>query len=305
MTSRLREFAKGDVFASATILNNPIDDRAGLGRIIQYDSRLKQKAVFTTDLTTHLITGLKFDRAGRLWAFDSRAFVVLVIDRKGRVERRHFAERPFSNVNFLSDGSVLLAEHLVGSHTKERPAPRYRPMSGTDRFGDGHVFKYTADGLPLKEYATQTRGGSLGCMGVTASALSPDGSTLYYVSETDPRLMRYDLKNDRQLADLASYAEGSRETFFGLALNRAGDLLVCRGARIDVMNPQDGRVKRSYVLEEGDWTTVAPSADGRFIYAGNIITGELARLDTTNGTKVSSVNVGTKNSLAGLAEYDV
>ncbi len=307
MSAGFESFTRGDVFAAATQLNNASDDHAGQGRIIQYDASLKEKAVLTTPLTTHLITGLKFDAQGRLWAFDSQAFVIFTIDGRGHIEPRRFDQRPFSNVNFLADGGVLLGEHLVGSQVKPEIAARMGTklphMPGAARFGDGHVFRYSAAGKLVKEYATQTHGGMGGFLGVTMSALSPDESTLYYVSETGPRLMRYDLTNDRQLADLVSYPEGQREMFFGVAFARDGSLLVSRGARIDVLDPADGKVRRSYPLEGFGWATITPSGDGRSILAGNFFSGELIRIDADSGVKLASVNVGVAKSLAGIAEY--
>ena len=308
MSAGFESFTRGDVFAAATLLNDASDDHAGQGRIIQYDASLQQKAVLTTPLTTHLITGLKFDAHGRLWAFDSQAFVIFTVDGRGHIEPRRFDQRPFSNVNFLADGGVLLGEHLVGSTMKPEIAARMGTklphMPGTERFGDGHVFRYAADGKRVKEYATATHGGMGGFLGVTMSALSPDESTLYYVSETGPRLMRYDLKNDRQLPDLVSYPEGQREMFFGVAFARDGSLLVSRGARIDVLDPADGKVRRSYPLEGGfGWATITPSADGRSILAGNFFSGELIRIDADSGAKLASTNVGVAKSLAGIAEY--
>ena len=42
--STLQPFGPGDVFAGATLLNDPDDDHAGRGRIIQYDAGLNEKA---------------------------------------------------------------------------------------------------------------------------------------------------------------------------------------------------------------------------------------------------------------------
>jgi sugar lactone lactonase YvrE len=311
MTSRaanaFADFAPGDVFAAATLLDDPKDDHAGLGRILQFDADLKEKAAFTTSLTTHLVQGLTFDRDGRLWAFDSQSFVVLTLDADGRVEKLDLAPRPFSNANFLRDGSVFLGEHLVGSELKPeiaaRMGTRFRYVPGTARFGDGHVFHYSKNGRLLKEYATQVHGGMGGFLGVTGAAVSPDESTLYYVSETGPRLMRYDLANDQQLPDLLAYPEGRREMFFGLAFASDGSLLVSRGARIDALDPRDGSVQRSYALEGSGWATIAPSTDGKSLFAGNFFTGELAKIELGSGAKVASAQVGVAKSLAGIAQY--
>ena len=42
--STLKPFAPGDVFVGATLLNNPADDHAGAGRILQFDADLNERA---------------------------------------------------------------------------------------------------------------------------------------------------------------------------------------------------------------------------------------------------------------------
>ena len=180
--SSLQPFARGDLFVAVTELNDPNDDHAGRGRIIQYDAAGHQKGLLYLRDTTHLVGGLKFDPRGVLWAFDSKEFVVLNIHSDGKVVRRtEFPRRPFSHVNFAADGTLLLGEHVVGSTIKPEIAARMHTklpfMPGTDRFGDGHVWQFKPDGKLIKEYATQTHGGMGGFLGVTMSTLSP-GATL-------------------------------------------------------------------------------------------------------------------------------
>ena len=64
--STMQPFVKGDVFVGATLLNNPADDHAGVGRIIQYDANLKEKGVLWVNGTTHLVGGLTFAPDGTL-----------------------------------------------------------------------------------------------------------------------------------------------------------------------------------------------------------------------------------------------
>jgi hypothetical protein len=301
-----KAWAKGDVFVGSTVLGNREDDHAGRGRILQYDSNLTPKGAMWIDETTHLIGGLKFDRQGQLWAFDSQAFVVLTVDRNGTVERRRFGNRPFSHANFARDGSILLGEHVMGSLVKPEIAARMGTripfMPGTDRMGDGHVWRFRRDGTLVKEYATHTHGGIGGFLGVTMSALTPDESVLVYCSETGPRLMRYDLRNDRQLPDLQSYPEGQREMFFALKYWTDGKLCALRGTRIDVVD-DSGVTVRSYPLEGFGWATLELSYDGKFAYVGNFFTGELAKIDLGSGAEVASVHTGVAKSLAGIAQY--
>jgi len=304
--STLQPFAPGDVFVGSTVLDSENDDHAGRGRILQYDSQLRRKGVVWLSETTHLVGGLKFDPEGRLWAFDSQAFVVLTIGRDGSVQRRDFGRRPFSNVNFASDGTLYLAEHVAGNGVKfdiqARMGTRLEKMPGTDRLGDGHVWQFRPDGTLLRELSTQVHGGIGGFMGVTMSAMSPDESTLVYCSETGPRLMRYDLENDRQLPDLQCLPEGEREMFFAMDYGPQGRLYVSRGSRIDLIAPS-GRTMCCYPLEGNGWATLKVAADGRHLYIGNFFSGKLVKLELESGEHVASADTGVPRSLAGIAEF--
>jgi hypothetical protein len=306
----LQPFVSGDVFVAATVLDNPADDHAGRGRILQLGSDLAPKGELSLPQTTHLVGGLRFDARGVLWAFDSQEFLVLNIHRDGRIELRDFPKRAFSHVNFLRDGSLLLGEHVVGDSIKPeiqaRMHTRIAHMPGTARFGDGHVFRFSADGRLLKEYATATHGGMGGFLGVTMSAVSPDESTLVYCSETGPRLMRYDLAGDRQLPDLQSFAPpfppGPPPMFFAMAYATDGTLYVLRGSAIHVVDAQ-GTSLRLLPLEGFGWALITLQADGRHALVSNFFTGEVARIDLTTGEKTASFQTGCAKSVAGVAEY--
>lgn len=311
MGSTLKSFAEGDVFVAATQLNNAEDDHAGRGRILQFGADLSPKGELWLDDTTHLVGGLKFDPQGVLWAFDSHSFVVLNIHQDGRVvRRREFGTRSYSHVNFAADGTLLLAEHVTGESIKPEVQARMKTkipfMPGTQRFGDGHVFRFTADGKLLKEYGTQTHGGMGGFLGVTMSALSPDQKTLLYCSETGPRLMRYDLVNDRQLPDLQSftppYPPGPPPMFFGMAYGEDGTLYVLRGASIHIVDAS-GATTRQLPLEGFGWATIVLCADGRHALVSSFFSGEVAKIDLTSGAKVGSIATQAPKAVAGLAEF--
>jgi sugar lactone lactonase YvrE len=311
MSSTIQAFAKGDLFVAATELNNTEDDHAGRGRILQFDADLKPKGVLWLAETTHLVGGLKFDPQGVLWAFDSQEFVVLNVHRDGRVvRRREFGARAFSHVNFAADGTLLFGEHVTGDSIKPEVQARMHTkipfMPGTTRFGDGHVFRFRPDGTLIKEYGTQTHGGMGGFLGVTMSAISPDGSTLVYCSETGPRLMRYDLIADRQLPDLQSftppYPPGPPPMFFGMVYAKDGTLYVLRGASIHVVDA-GGNTTRQIPLEGFGWATIELAADQRHAFVSSFFSGEVAKIDLTSGAKVCSIATGAAKAVAGLAEY--
>lgn len=310
-SSTFKPYVPGDLFVAATLLNNSNDDHAGQGRILQYGADLKPKGELLLADTTHLVGGLNFDAAGVLWAFDSQEFVVLNIHRDGRVvRRREFGTRPFSHVNFAADGTLLFGEHVVGDSIKPEIRARMHTdipfMPGTQRFGDGHVFRYSADGRLLKEYATATHGGMGGFLGVTMSAVSPDGRTLVYCSETGPRLMRYDLVEDRQLPDLQSftppYPPGPPPMFFGMAFASDGTLYVLRGASLHVVD-EAGQTTRQIPLEGFGWATLELCADGRHAFTSSFFSGEVAKIDLSTGAKIGSIATGAPKAVAGLAEF--
>ena len=311
MTSTLQPFVAGDLFVAATQLDNPQDDHAGRGRILQFGADLAPKGVLWLAETTHLVGGLKFDAAGVLWAFDSQAFVVLNIHRDGRVVRRtEFGARAYSHVNFAGDGTLLFGEHVVGGTIRPEIQARMHTtipfMPGTNRFGDGHVYRYAQDGRLLKEYGTETHGGMGGFLGVTMSALAPDGKTLVYCSETGPRLMRYDLLDDRQLPDLQAfvppYPPGPPPMFFGMAYGRDGALYVLRGAAIHVVD-EAGTSTRQIPLEGFGWATIELAADGRHAFVSSFFSGEIAKIDLVTGAKVGSIATQAPKAVAGLAEF--
>ena len=309
--SNLKPFERGDVFLAVTQLNNEKDDHAGRGRILQFSASLQPKGTLWIDATTHLVGGLKFDARGVLWAFDSQAFKVLNVHRDGKlVVRTDFPARPFSHANFLKDGHILLGEHVVGDTIKPEIAPRMHTtipkMPGSQRFGDGHVWKFRPDGTFVKEYGTATHGGMGGFLGVTMSVVSADESTLLYCSETGPRLMRYDLAADRQLPDLQSiqppFPPGPPPMFFGMDYGPDGTLYVLRGASIHVVSAA-GETTRQIPLEGFGWAIMDISADGRYAFVGSFFSGEIAKIDLASGAKLGSIATAAVKSLAGVVEY--
>jgi hypothetical protein len=308
--STLRPFQIGDIFVAATQLNNPADDHAGRGRILQYGADLQPKGTLYLDQTTHLVGGLKFGPDGVLWAFDSQEFVVLNIHSDGRIVQRHFGARAFSHVNFARNGTLFMGEHVVGGEIRPEVAARMHTripfMPGTTRFGDGHVFQFRADGALLKEYATATHGGMGGFLGVTMSTLSPDESTLVYCSETGPRLMRYDLRNDRQLPDLQHieppYPPGPPPMFFAMEYAPDGTLYVLRGGAVHVVDSA-GKTTREIKLEGFGWALLDLARDGRSALVSSFFSGEVQKIDLATGAKLGSIQTAAPKAVAGLVEY--
>ncbi len=312
LPSTIQPFAAGDVLVGATLLNNATDDHAGAGRIIQYDSELNEKGVLWTTGTTHLIGGLKFAPDGTLWAFDSQAHRVLRVTPQGeQLPTIDFGARAFSNLCFTPAGEVLLGEHMVGDTVVLPPGrtlgtvlPR---LPGSDRYGDGHVFRYAQDGTFLQEYATESHGGMAKFLGVTASSLAPDGRTLVYLSEISPRVCRYDIAADRQLPDLLTFTQESGDLAVNIAHQPDGSLLFIkahftRGFCLQALDA-DGRLLREYPLEGPGWAALGLALNPRQVLLGNFFSGELITLDLDSGAVLNRADTGVKRSLAGIAQY--
>jgi hypothetical protein len=310
--STMQPFARGDIFAGATLLNVKEDDHAGDGRIFQYDGNLKEKGVLWTAGTTHLIGGLAFAPDGTLWGFDSNSFTVIRVSPEGKqLPTIKFADRAFSNINFAKDGTIYLGEHLVGNTVRLRPGSTLGTtlpkLPGTDRFGDGHLFNFTQDGKLLKEFATPVHGGMPGFLGLTGSALRADGKTMLYLSELSDGIRVYDLVNDRQLPNLVTYAPDSGNMAMTVMYTRDGKLLHIRanfkaGFFLEHLS-ESGEVVRSYPLPGPGWAAVGRSAEPDVVLMGNFFTGSVAKFSLKSGEIIAQAETGVQRSLAGLAQY--
>jgi sugar lactone lactonase YvrE len=313
--STIQPFAPGDIFVGVTLLNNPEDDHAGPGRIIQYDAEFNEKGVLWTEGTSHLVGGLNFGPDGNLWAFDSNAHTVLRVSPEGKqLPEIKFADRSFSHCNFAADGTVLMGEHLVGDGSGfpewmgklSEMGTVLTKIPGEDVFGHGHIFRFTMDGELVKEYNNEVHGGMTGFLGCTTASLSADGKTMLYSSETGARLMQYDLEADKQLPDFVTFAP--REGMVLIAAYQPdGTIMMIKAVSREEFVLQhlsaDGEELRTYELPGPGWATMAPTSDENIIFISNFFSGDLATLDLKTGEITMRVNVGVERSLAGIAQY--
>ena len=315
--STIQPFEKGDILVGCTLLNNPDDDHAGDGRIIQYDSDLNEKGVLWTEGTTHLVGGLKFGPDGNLWAFDSNAHAVLRISPEGeQLPEIKFAERSFSHCNFAADGTVLMGEHLLGDGSNfpqwmmggdiNKLGTTLAKIPGEDVFGHGHIFRFTMNGELVKEYHNEAHGGMMGFLGTTTASLSPDGKTMLYSSETGPRVMQYDLENDKQLPDFLTF--GPQEGMVLVAVYQPdGSVLMIKAvSREDfVLQHLSGEAEelRTYELPSPGWAIISPSTEENIILIGNFFSGTVAKFDLDKGEIIAQTVTGVARSLAGIAQF--
>ena len=242
-------FSRGDVLVGCTLLKDPADDHRGRGRILHYDADLRLRNTLWIDDTTHIVQGVRFAPDGVLWAFDAFAYKILRYGRDGRRLADFKAPaRSFAHVTFAADGRFFLGENFVGTASRVPLRTTLPFMPGTQRLGDGHLFEFSANGRLLHEHRTPVHGGMGGFQGLTASALAADGKTLYYTSESGPRIMRWNVAARSSLPDLITAADNSGRFFFDLAFDGAGRLLVVTGLGVDALDATSGAAIRSVRL---------------------------------------------------------
>lgn len=304
----MKPFDAGDVFLACTYLNDPDDDHAGLGRILQFDKNLNEKGVLWTEGGHHLIAGLAFDRKGVLWAFNDHC-VIHVDPASGRQRPlQHFASRTFRSASFTSEGHVYLGEHLNGDSIHVSLQTKLPTLPGTDWFGDGNLYKFDSRGELVKVFKTETTPEMTGFKGVTHHTLHPSEQYVTYCTETGKRVMRYNVVDDYQMPDLMTYpGDDLRDRNWAIAPKYLPDgrLLLIRGATIDVLN-QEGKVIHTYDLKDYGWAEITPCSDRKHFLTANIFTGVAAKVDMDSGNIVGSIDTGYKaprRSLAGIAEF--
>lgn len=305
--STLQPFARGDIFVGATLLNDPDDDHAGRGRILQFDAELNLKGVLWIEDTSHLVGGLTFSPDNTLWAFDSFAWLVVRVKPDGTLlPAKKFADRPFGSVQFLDNGHFVLIEYLKGSAQPEQLTTRY-PYLPDDpgSVGHGEIYEYDAGENLVRRFIPEVHGGVSGSMGATHTTLASDGRTLVYTSETGPRLMRFDLQAGAQLADLMTLPDSppGAPPAMMFDVERLNDdrLVLPLGTRVAVLK-ESGEELASFPLQGFGWALVAPGLDGETAYAANWFTGEVVKLSLDDGDILARVTIAPK-CLAGIVQF--
>lgn len=306
-------FAPGDILLGCTLLNDPTDDHAGLGRILQYDADMRLKGELYTEGGEHLVGGLAFDRRGILWAFNDLS--VIHVDpstaRQLPLSDR-FLPRVYRSASFAADGSVFLGEHMLA---KEPPPGigklttiRFPRVPPDNVLGYGMIYRYDADWNFVQAWDVEHCPELTGFKGVTHQTLHPSGRFITYTAETSKRIMRFDVVAERQMPDLVRYpGDDLRDGNWAIALRYLPDatLLVTRGKTMDLLD-EAGQVLRTYELEGYGWAEIALCRNPRHVLLANIWTGLVWKLDLDSGRPVGVIDTGMKapkRAVAGVAEF--
>jgi hypothetical protein len=276
-------FAPGDIFVTATDLDETARFPTGHGMVRQFDRNWNIKGEFVTG-AYGLISSLVLDGTSTLHILDPQARRV---DHVGSVTMPNLPVRAYGSMIPRPDGSYLIAEHMVGQ------------IPGFE--GAGKVYQIDAAGTVQREWNTETNGGVGGFLGVTHMTLSPDAKTLYHVSETGPVIYAHDLVSDRRLGPVYTRADPP-PMVFGLACLADGDLVVATGAGARRLDPM-GEIRRDYVLPAGrGWSVIELRDDGENFWALDFFGGQLAIVNAESGEVLLQKDLGLPKALAGLAE---
>lgn len=287
-------------------MNDPQDDHAGAGRLLQYDVNLRFKGELWLKGTRHKVGGLTFGPDLTLWAMSQLTPAVVEVAPNGRQRPyRVWSERKLSSVTFAPDGTLYFGEHLMGRQTGHPSVTtKFSLLAGRDVIGDGHVFQFTRDGRPLREFATVAHGGLFGFLAVTSTVLRDRGRRLVYLSETSNVIKQYDLAGARQLPDLLR-VEKDPDVPMLIVMNPMPDgrVLISTANGFIMVDPDSGQVLRKYRLDGIGWAAINAGTDNEYAFVGNFWTGEVVKVRLSDGAVVARANVQQRESLSGIAQF--
>jgi hypothetical protein len=307
-TSTLKPFARGDIFLGNTYLDNPADDHMGEGRVLQLDAHFVMKGTWYTTGTRYFIVGCKVAPDGVLWAFDCHDHVAVRATPEARELPPWDSGRSFGSVNWDRDGNHYFGEYFIGKEIWKGTSAK---LLDNGTLGDGCIYKYSPELEPLQTFRVENAPEMTRFKGVTHSTLHPSGDFITYTTETGRRLMRYDIRNDRQMPDLAAYADADpydrndRRWFIAPAYLADGRLL-CTDATGLAVYDEEGRMRQHIALPGYGWAQVTPDVDERYALAANVWTGVAARVDLKDEKILQQMDTGFTapfRSLAGIAVF--
>lgn len=307
-TSTIKPFEKGDIFLGCTYLDNPDDDHMGEGRILQFDKNWIPKGTLYTEGTRYLIVGCTFGPDGTLWGFDCHDHITVRVGPEGKQLENWDSGRSFGSVNFDADGSLWFGEYFIGTQIWEGTSAKLRDDG---LLGDGDIYRYSKELELLETHTVDNAPEFTGFKGVTHSTLHPSGDFITYTTETSRRLMRYDIRNGKQMDDLDGFPDADPQDkddkrWFIAPNYTTDERLLCTASDGLRVYDESGSLSDTWTLPGYGWAQVCQDVDENFALAANIWTGMAARIDLRNGELVQTVDSGFTapfRSLAGIAVF--
>ncbi len=299
-------FASGDIFVAATLMDDPDDDHAGTGRLLQYDADLNLKGALYVEGTRHKIGGLTFDSDGSLWGFAQLTPAIFQFTPDARqVPYRKWSDRAFSSVVFAPDGTLYFGEHLAGTSDRAGGSltTTFRKLPGRDVIGDGWIFQYDRNGNELAHFETDYHP-MPPFLAITSMVLADGGKRMIYISENGNRVMQFDLANNRQLPDLKVTDPAEGIPMLLVMVERPdGRLLISTNLGFVVLDQDTGTVLEKHALGGMGWAALAPGIDNEHVIVGNFFSGDVVKYSTVKREIVARNSIGQKNSLSGVAQF--
>lgn len=286
----------GDICVAATYAVGAPDIRrnSGDGRVLVYDKDLNLKGALWTG-ETGLIIGVEYcTKSKTLFASDTSSQTVKRFSLDGTL-LPSFPEqqgKPFSTMEFMSDGSLVIGEHIHG----DKP-----PF-----MGKGDICVFDKDGKQLHRYDVAHDKGKFGFHAVTNMTLSADETTAIYLSETGKRIMQYDLTGGKQLPDVFSFADDGADAdkfTAGIARTRDNHLLISHvySASLYTMS---GELLAEFtdIPRDRGWAAIWACNDGMSFLIGNFFTGRIEKRSLENGALLGAVETGLIYKLSEICE---
>jgi hypothetical protein len=160
--------------------------------------------------------------------------------------------------------------------------------------GSRDVLKFDPAGNLLANYdvATEDRGSDW-------IDLASDQCTLYYTSE-GKSVKRFDVCTNTQLSDFATGLPGPYA--FALRVLPGGGALVADTDEV-VRLDSSGSVVQTYPFPNNYLFALNLDPDGTSFWTGDIITGEVFKVDIASGSILTQFNTGPNTALGGLAVF--
>ena len=287
--TKLLPFEPGDIFVTASDLDETARFPTGMGKILQIASDWTPKATFETG-QHGLISSLTIDKDGNLHALDPQARSRTTIGPDGMPKPMfgRFLDHAVGSMIVLPGGDFLLGEHMVGD------IPGFS--------GRGKVYRVNGAGDVIREYDTETNGGMGGFLGVTHMALSADAKTLYHTSETGAHVYAHDLDADKRLGPVYT-RQDPPSLVFGIAALSDGTLIVACGGDVRRIAPGAGAISTYKLPDARGWAVPVLQGDGSRFWALDFFGGKVASVATQSGEVLEVKELGLAKCLTGIAQF--
>jgi len=247
-------FPSGDVFVS--VGDGLVQERRPDGTLVRTLDTGKGAGIFTT--------GLALDAAGNLYVTDFNGNDVSKFDGSGTLVGSFGS-------GYNSDPESIVFDSSGNAYVGQADGSR-------------QVLKFSPTGASLGSFSPATED-----RGTDWIDLAPDQCTLYYTSE-GTTVKRFNVCTNTQL--LPDFATGLTKAF-AVKVLPGGGALVADSTSIRRLDGSGTTVQQyGTTITSGAWFSLALDPGGTSFWAGNAVTGDVAKFDLASGTMLTTFNTG-------------